>query len=99
MRTRTDSIVDARVDDPPDDLAPPLGVGLCRRGPQHGVYRILRGPDPALRAVARVQRGRDRGPGRRPLAARAVLVDPYRRADGPVRDPPGRPRLPMVCCG
>ena len=65
------------------------GANLRRRPVRHGLHRLLYLSDPALRAVAGDEREPDRPLGRRPLAAGGVPVDPYRRADGPVRHAPG----------
>src|SRR6516165_4493799 len=65
------------------------GGDLHRRAFCDGLHRPLHLPDPALWPVARHERERDRPAGRRPLAAGGVLFDPYWRADGPVRHPPG----------
>jgi hypothetical protein len=69
---------------------------LRRRPVRYGLHRFLHLPDPALRVVAWYERERDRPFGRRPVAARGVFIDPYRRVDGPVRHAPGDAVLCLV---
>src|SRR5262249_18715238 len=68
---------------------PPAGLDLHRRAVCDGLHRILHFPDPAIRLLARYERGSDRHARRWAFATRGVFVDPRRRANGPLRDPPG----------
>jgi len=74
-----------------DDSRPtsPAGLNLRGRVVRDGLHPILHVSDPALWPRGRPERGRDRHAGRRALIARGVPVDPCRRSDGPVRNPPG----------
>src|SRR5688572_26505532 len=65
------------------------GGDLRHRAARYGLYRSLHLSDPALRPVARDERRRDWRAGERAARARPPFVDPYRRADGPVRHAPG----------
>src|SRR6516164_5242248 len=74
-----------------DDTRPIPPAGLDPRGRvvRNGLHPILHVSDPALWPRGRPERERNRHAGRWAIAARGVLVYSCRRADGPVRHPPG----------